>query len=71
MADQDETPKISLKQRLINFKNCITVEPVVAAWIIPACILIIATENLNLEKVFIFYISSCSTLRSRLKFSNT
>ena len=53
MADQEESPKISIMQRLINFKDYITVEPVVAAWIIPACILIIASENLNLEKVFL------------------
>lgn len=39
--------KVSLARKVINY---IIVEPFVLAWVLPSCILIVAMENLNLEK---------------------
>lgn len=39
--------KVSPLRKIINF---ISVEPFVLAWVLPSCILIVAMENLNLEK---------------------
>ena len=47
-----------MEQSVVNDKkslvrkvlNSITVEPFVLAWVLPSCLLIVAMENLNLEK---------------------
>lgn len=35
---------------MVKLSNYITVEPFVLCWVLPSCILIVAMENLNLEK---------------------
>lgn len=45
MVQEEERP--SLFRRIIGY---ISVEPFVLCWVLPSCILIVAMENLNLEK---------------------
>jgi PCFT/HCP family folate transporter-like MFS transporter 1/3 len=42
--------KIDIRGWLRSFFNFISVEPFAICWLLPSCILIIAMENLNLEK---------------------
>lgn len=42
-----EEAKVSLFRKFLHY---ISVEPFLLAWLLPSCILIVAMENLNLEK---------------------
>lgn len=43
----------SWNKKIRKLRNLITVEPLVVCWILPACFLIAAMENIGLEKVCI------------------
>ena len=49
-AKLDEKPPLTWREKLDNVIKNITVEPVVAAYIMPSVLSNLATQNLNLEK---------------------
>lgn len=49
-SDSVEKPKLTIKERLILIKNNITVEPIMACYIMPSVLASLATQNLNLDK---------------------
>lgn len=54
---QPQPPKQeSWNKKIRKLRNLITVEPLVVCWILPACFLIAAMENIGLEKVCIFFV---------------
>lgn len=46
----DETPPLTWREKLDKVVKNITVEPIVAAYIMPSVLSNLATQNLNLEK---------------------
>lgn len=51
-------PKWNIIYWLKKFWSNISIEPIMVCWLVPTCLLYIASENLSLEKVFYFLISA-------------
>lgn len=49
-SKRDENPELTWREKLDKVIQNITVEPVVAAYIMPSVLSNLATQNLNLEK---------------------
>lgn len=47
---QDEIANLTFREKFIKFKSNITVEPLVACYILPSILASLAVQNLNLEK---------------------
>ncbi|CAH2107663.1 unnamed protein product [Euphydryas editha] len=69
VKNENLTKTLSLREKLKNIKDNITVEPIMACYIMPSVLASLATQNLNLEKVCLvnlkYSVEICDALKSR------
>ncbi|XP_041975984.1 proton-coupled folate transporter-like [Aricia agestis] len=68
---EKETKKVTLLQKIKNIKDNVTVEPIMACYVMPSVLASLAVQNLNLEKACLVNLNFSSEVCEALKLRQT